>query len=181
MGERAGRLRRVSAMDELDRRLNYGQGGRLRNVGGTSGGLGSFLLGHVAYVIGMAIDHRSWPMTLVGVVLIAAGIGYALPQILRGVKKQAPGMQGPVLAYVAVISSMGVAAFGRTVVIGIAGALLGGFISTELLDWGTVTGWNWRSFAIAVAGSLLLLLVYRLIARRHSTVDPRARSSPLWE
>lgn len=55
-----------------------------------------------------------------------------------------------------------------TVVIGIAGALLGGFISTELLDWGTVTGWNWRSFAIAVAGSLLLLLVYRLIARRRA-------------
>ena len=39
-------------MDDLDRRLNYGQGGRLRNVGGTSGGLGSFLLGLVMMVGG---------------------------------------------------------------------------------------------------------------------------------
>ena len=34
-------------MDDLDARLNYGRSGRLRNVGGTSGGLGSFLLGLV--------------------------------------------------------------------------------------------------------------------------------------
>jgi hypothetical protein len=37
----------VIEMDDIDRTLNYGQGGRLRNVGGTSGGLGSFLLGLV--------------------------------------------------------------------------------------------------------------------------------------
>jgi uncharacterized membrane protein YhhN len=92
-------------------------------------GLGAFLLGHVAYVVGMVIDHRSWPMTAVGVVLIGAGIGAALPQILRGVRAQAPEMQVPVLAYVAVISSMGVAAFGRTVVTGIIGALL--FITSD--------------------------------------------------
>jgi uncharacterized membrane protein YeaQ/YmgE (transglycosylase-associated protein family) len=55
-----------------------------------------------------------------------------------------------------------------TIVIGILGALVGGFISTEWLGWGTVTGWNWRSFGIAVAGSLLLLLVYRLVVRRRS-------------
>ena len=40
-------MRRVIDMDDLDDRLNYGQSGRLRNVGGTSGGLGSFLLGLV--------------------------------------------------------------------------------------------------------------------------------------
>ena len=39
-------------MDDYDRRLNYGQSGRLRNVGGTSGGLGSFLLGLVMMVGG---------------------------------------------------------------------------------------------------------------------------------
>ncbi|MFO7261453.1 MAG: GlsB/YeaQ/YmgE family stress response membrane protein [bacterium] len=55
-----------------------------------------------------------------------------------------------------------------TVAIGILGALLGGFLSTALLGWGTVTGWNWRSFGIAVAGSMLLLLAYRLIARRRA-------------
>src|SRR5215217_1893093 len=36
---------RVSAMDDLDRRLRGAQGRRLTDVGGTAGGLGSFLLG----------------------------------------------------------------------------------------------------------------------------------------
>lgn len=53
-----------------------------------------------------------------------------------------------------------------TMLIGITGALLGGFIGTEVLDYGSVTGFNPRSFLIAIAGSMLLLLVYRLILRR---------------
>lgn len=53
-----------------------------------------------------------------------------------------------------------------TILIGIAGALLGGFIGTELFDFGTVTGFTFRSFLIAIAGSIVLLLLYRLIARR---------------
>jgi uncharacterized protein len=47
LGESADPVRRVIEMDDLDARLNYGRSGRLRNVGGTSGGLGSFLLGLV--------------------------------------------------------------------------------------------------------------------------------------
>jgi hypothetical protein len=43
---------RVIVMDDLDERLSYARGGRLRNVGGTSGGLGSFLLGAVMLVGG---------------------------------------------------------------------------------------------------------------------------------
>ena len=39
-------------MSDFDRTLDYGQGGRLKNVGGTSGGLGSFLLGAVMLVGG---------------------------------------------------------------------------------------------------------------------------------
>jgi uncharacterized protein len=39
-------------MEDLDARLNYGRSGRLKNVGGTSGGLGSFLLGAVMMVGG---------------------------------------------------------------------------------------------------------------------------------
>ncbi len=87
-------------------------------------GLGSFLLGHVAYVVGMAIDHRSWAMTIVGLVLVGAGVGAVAPRVLAGVGKEAPAMRVPVMAYMAVISTMGVAAFGRTVVVGIVGALL---------------------------------------------------------
>lgn len=47
-----------------------------------------------------------------------------------------------------------------TIVIGIAGALLGGFISSAL-GFGSVSGFNLGSLAIAVGGALLLLIGYR--------------------
>ena len=47
-----------------------------------------------------------------------------------------------------------------TVLIGIAGAVVGGFIASTL-GLGTVTGFNLGSLAIAIGGSLLLLVVYR--------------------
>jgi uncharacterized membrane protein YeaQ/YmgE (transglycosylase-associated protein family) len=49
-----------------------------------------------------------------------------------------------------------------TILIGIAGALLGGFLSSAL-GIGSVTGFNLPSIAIAVIGSLLLLFGYRRI------------------
>ena len=60
-----------------------------------------------------------------------------------------------------------------TIVIGILGALIGGFLSTELLGWGTVTGFNLRSFAIAILGGVVLLLIYGLfLGRRRSCAAP---------
>jgi uncharacterized membrane protein YeaQ/YmgE (transglycosylase-associated protein family) len=53
-----------------------------------------------------------------------------------------------------------------TIIIGILGAMLGGYIGTEILDFGTVTGFNLRSFGIAVLGSVLLLTLYRMFAGR---------------
>jgi len=53
-----------------------------------------------------------------------------------------------------------------TIVIGIAGSLLGGFLGTEVFDFGRVTGFDVRSFAIAILGTLLLLIAYRLIVGR---------------
>jgi len=47
-----------------------------------------------------------------------------------------------------------------TILIGIAGALLGGFLSTAL-GFGAVTGFNLPSVVIAVVGSLILLFGYR--------------------
>jgi uncharacterized membrane protein YeaQ/YmgE (transglycosylase-associated protein family) len=49
-----------------------------------------------------------------------------------------------------------------TILIGIAGALLGGFLSTAL-GIGAVTGVNLGSVVIAVIGSLILLFGYRRI------------------
>ena len=52
-----------------------------------------------------------------------------------------------------------------TILLGVAGAMLGGFIATKL-GYGTVTGFDLRSLGIAVLGSLLLLVVYRMMRRR---------------
>jgi uncharacterized membrane protein YeaQ/YmgE (transglycosylase-associated protein family) len=53
-----------------------------------------------------------------------------------------------------------------TSAIGLLGALIGGFIGTRIFTFGTVTGFNIRSFAIAVLGAIVLLTVYRLLIRR---------------
>jgi uncharacterized membrane protein YeaQ/YmgE (transglycosylase-associated protein family) len=53
-----------------------------------------------------------------------------------------------------------------TIALGILGAMLGGFLSTRLFDFGTVTGFNLRSFAIAILGTILLLGLYRIILAR---------------
>jgi uncharacterized membrane protein YeaQ/YmgE (transglycosylase-associated protein family) len=53
-----------------------------------------------------------------------------------------------------------------TVGIGIIGALIGGFLGTTVFGWGTVTGFNISSLGIAIAGSLVLLALFRLMIRR---------------
>ena len=50
------------------------------------------------------------------------------------------------------------------VLIGIAGALLAGFVA-RALDQGLA---GWSSYAAAVAGSVVLLLLYRIILSRRS-------------
>lgn len=64
-----------------------------------------------------------------------------------------------------------------TIAIGVLGALLGGFLGTTLFEWGTVTGFDLKSVGIAVAGSLILLALFRLITTRRGPpgTSPRAR------
>lgn len=52
-----------------------------------------------------------------------------------------------------------------TSLLGIAGAVIGGLIATQLGFGGISTApWDdWRGFAIAVLGALLLLFLYRLL------------------
>lgn len=54
-----------------------------------------------------------------------------------------------------------------TIVLGIAGALVGGFIGTQL-GFGSISGFDLRSLAIAVGGAMLLLFLYRQLRRRGS-------------
>jgi uncharacterized membrane protein YeaQ/YmgE (transglycosylase-associated protein family) len=51
-----------------------------------------------------------------------------------------------------------------TSLIGIAGAVVGGFIGTQL-GFGKVTGFNLKSFGVAIGGAVVLLAAYRAMKK----------------
>jgi uncharacterized membrane protein YeaQ/YmgE (transglycosylase-associated protein family) len=51
-----------------------------------------------------------------------------------------------------------------TLGLGVAGAIVGGFIGTAL-GFGEVTGFNLGSLLIAILGAVVLLILYRMIRR----------------
>jgi len=51
-----------------------------------------------------------------------------------------------------------------TILIGVAGAFLGGFIGSRL-GLGKVTGFNIESVILATVGAVILLFLYRIIKR----------------
>lgn len=51
-----------------------------------------------------------------------------------------------------------------TIIIGILGAVVGGWIGTAL-GMGGVSGFNFGSFVVAVVGAIVLLVLYRVIRR----------------
>ncbi len=53
-----------------------------------------------------------------------------------------------------------------TMLLGIGGALVGGFIGTQFLGFGDISGFDLRSLAIAVGGAVLLLFLYRLLMQK---------------
>lgn len=55
-----------------------------------------------------------------------------------------------------------------TMLIGIVGAVIGGFIGRAL--WGStgVDDWSIGSFALAIGGAILLLAIYRMLVGRRS-------------
>ena len=54
-----------------------------------------------------------------------------------------------------------------TIVIGIVGGIIGGWIGM-MLGWGDVTGFNFRSFLLAVVGAVILLWIYGMIRGRRA-------------
>lgn len=54
-----------------------------------------------------------------------------------------------------------------TILIGIVGAVIGGFIGSAL-GWGEPTGVNLPSILLAVLGSIVLLIIYRMVVGRRA-------------
>lgn len=55
-----------------------------------------------------------------------------------------------------------------TALIGIVGAVIGGFLGNVIFGIGGVSGVDIRSILIAVVGALLLLWIYRMTTRRRT-------------
>jgi uncharacterized membrane protein YeaQ/YmgE (transglycosylase-associated protein family) len=53
-----------------------------------------------------------------------------------------------------------------TILVGVAGALIGGFVVNRWLGGPEVTGINLTSILVATLGAIILLAIYRLITRR---------------
>jgi uncharacterized membrane protein YeaQ/YmgE (transglycosylase-associated protein family) len=53
-----------------------------------------------------------------------------------------------------------------TIIVGIIGAVLGGWVLTAVTHGPGLTGFTLRSFLVAFAGSVVLLFLYGLVARR---------------
>lgn len=51
-----------------------------------------------------------------------------------------------------------------TMALGIAGAMIGGFIGTQL-GVGDVTGFNFISIGLATFGAIILLVIFRLLTK----------------
>lgn len=56
-----------------------------------------------------------------------------------------------------------------TILIGIAGAFVGGWIGT-MIGFGDTNGFNFKSFLLAIAGAVLLLWIYSMATRNRGSV-----------
>jgi uncharacterized membrane protein YeaQ/YmgE (transglycosylase-associated protein family) len=50
-----------------------------------------------------------------------------------------------------------------TIVIGVIGAVIGGFLGTHIFHFGKVEGFDLRSLGIAILGSIVFLILFRLV------------------
>ena len=52
-----------------------------------------------------------------------------------------------------------------TTLLGIVGAVVGGYLGTKVFQFGAVSGFDIKSIAIAVGGAVVVLFVYGLFSR----------------
>ncbi len=98
-------------------------------------GLGSFLLGHLAYVVGLVQYQDSVPGLVLGAVVVLAGMATLGRRVRTAVRRGGDAaLAGPVTAYMTVISAMVLAAFGSGVPFMVGGALLF-YASDATLAW----------------------------------------------
>lgn len=99
------------------------------------GGLGAFLIGHVAYVIGLLGLGVTAPGLAVGAIVVTVAVTTIGRRIVRAVREgDEPELASPVLAYIVVISLMVACAVGTGEPPAIVGSVLF-YASDALIAW----------------------------------------------
>lgn len=117
-------------------------------------GLGSFLLGHVAYVVGLQLAPTSVAGTLVGLAAVGVAIATVGRRIVAGVAGDHRELVVPVIAYLVVISAMVVSAAGTEAPWAVVGAAL--FYASD-----ATLAWN-RFLEPRRRGPLAVMVTYHL-------------------
>jgi uncharacterized membrane protein YhhN len=118
-------------------------------------GLASFLLGHIAYIVGMHVDGVDAGRLGIGAVLVLVAMGVIGVRILRGVRSgPEPELTGPVVAYMTVISAMVASAIGTGHLAAVAGAT-SFYVSDALIAWN-------RFISETRHGRLAIMVTYHL-------------------
>lgn len=114
-------------------------------------GLGAFLIGHVAYIVGLWFHGVGLTGLVVGVVVVVVAVATLGRRIVSGVRDGAhPELATPVLAYIVAISVMVASAFGTGQAFAIAGACLF-YASDALIAWNRfIQAKPWGDMAIIV-------------------------------
>jgi uncharacterized membrane protein YhhN len=128
-------------------------------------GLASFLLAHVAYIIGFVVAGFDAGTASIGLVIVALAAATLGVRIIQAVRTGHPALQLPVTIYMTVISVMVYAAFGSEEPLAIAGALVF-YASDSVIAWDRfVEPKGWARPAIMstyhVAQALLVLSLLR--------------------
>ena len=97
-------------------------------------GLGSFLVAHVLYVVGMVLLGVSGGWLVIGTVAAVLVIVTVGRRVIAGARATDRRLFAPVMAYVVVIAVMIATSFGTGIIVGIVGALLFGF-SDSVIGW----------------------------------------------
>jgi uncharacterized membrane protein YhhN len=113
-------------------------------------GLGAFLLGHVAYVIGFRLDAGPAGDLVVPAVAVLAAMAVIGRPVLEGVRSKDPALAPPVTAYMLVISAMVASALASGEPLAGAGAAV--FMASDsLIAWNRfVRPLSWAPVAIMV-------------------------------
>ncbi len=117
-------------------------------------GLGSFLVGHLAYIAGFVVGGQTTGRALLGAVVAAAALSTIGPRIVRGARSVDAKLGPAVSLYVSVIGAMAVAAIGAGPAVAAAGAVL--FVTSD-----AVIGWS-RFVGPVPNHRLVIMVTYHL-------------------